>query len=86
QTYLSIHIETNVERGNSSTITGDLIKVNSKWKLFWTWEATFRGTQFYGTTIVYIRENSTEMDGLYFTNSDITNVKCTSGTFQAKKL
>lgn len=84
QTWLNIHVVTEVERGNSSTISSEIIKINETWKLYFTWDASFNGTTFDGTTIVTINENS--LDGYYFTNSDFDNKKCTSGTFVGEKI
>jgi len=86
QTYFSVSIETNAERGNSKTIIGDLVKLNSTWRLIWTWESISEGSSFYGTTVLDIKEGEQQMEGLYFTNSRITGNICTSGKFTAKKL
>jgi hypothetical protein len=86
QTYFNVSIEVEAERGNSKTITGDLIKINSTWRLIWTWESINKASPFYGTTILDIREGEKIMEGLYFTNSKLTGDLCTTGEFVAKKL
>jgi len=86
QTYFNVSIEVEAERGNSKTITGDLIKINSTWRLIWTWESINKGSPFYGTTILDIKEGEKIMEGLYFTNSKLTGDLCTTGEFVAKKL
>ena len=89
QTYLNVFIEVDVERGNSTTLIGDLLPINEKWQLIWNWDALdakYKGNKFYGTTIVDLRKDNTTMEGLYFTNSNYTGQKCTAGIFTAKKI
>ncbi len=83
QTWLNIHVITKVERGNSSTISSEIVKINDTWKLYFVWNASFSGMVFDGTTIVTIFED--ELNGYYFTNSNIDNKNCTSGSFVAHK-
>ena len=85
QTYLNVFIEVDVERGNSTTLIGDLLPINEKWQLIWNWDSKYKGDEFYGTTIVDLRNNNTTMEGLYFTNSNYLDHKCTAGIFIAKK-
>jgi hypothetical protein len=87
QTYLSIFITTEVERGNSITYSGDLIKINSNnWKLIWTWHSnsTYTGNGFYGTNIIDVISNE-KLEGIYFTNANVDGRGCTSGIFKAEK-
>ena len=92
QTYFDIKIRVEVERANSYTIVGDLLKVGDEWKLIWTWEGLNKENSFYGTTIVNVKENI--LEGFYFTNFEFnigTNecqctCKCTSGSFKAIKV
>ncbi|TQV63597.1 MAG: hypothetical protein FNT15_03240 [Sulfurovum sp.] len=84
QTWLNIHVITKVERGNSSTIFSEIIKINETWKLYFVWNASFNGATFDGTTIIAIFND--ELDGYYFTNSNFDGRKCTSGSFKAKLL
>jgi len=92
QTYFNIKIRVEVERANSYTIVGDLLKVGDEWKLIWTWEGLNKENNFYGTTIVNVKENI--LEGFYFTNFEFninTNecqctCKCTSGSFKAIKV
>ena len=83
QTWLNIHVVTKVERGNSSTISSEIIKTNETWKLYFTWNASYAGKVFDGTTIVTILEN--ELDGYYFTNSNQNGNGCTHGSFNVKR-
>ena len=85
QTYLNVFIEVDVDRGDSTTLIGDLVQVNNKWQLIWNWDAKYEGSEFYGTTIVDLRNDNNVMQGLYFTNSNFTGLGCTYGTFKAKK-
>ena len=75
---------TKVERGNSSTISSEIVKINDTWKLYFVWNASFNGMVFDGTTIVTIFED--ELNGYYFTNSNIDNKNCTSGSFVAQRI
>lgn len=84
QTWLNIHVVTKVERGNSSTISSEIVKINETWKLYFVWNASFNGMVFDGTTIVTIFED--ELNGYYFTNSNIDNKNCTSGSFIGQKI
>jgi len=85
QTWLNVKVETKVERGNSSTISSEIINTNDTWELYFVWKATFDGSSFDGTTIVRI-ENENELDGLYYTNANYNGESCTAGTFKAKKI
>ena len=84
QTWLTTQIITDTKRGNSTTISSELIQMNDSWKLYFIWNASFDGTLFNGTTIVDIVDNT--LDGYYFTNANFDGRKCTSGSFKAKKL
>lgn len=86
QTYLNISIEVDVERGNSITLIGDLLSVNEKWQLIWNWNAAYKGSEFYGTDIVDLKQNNTVMEGLYFTNANYAGYRCTAGTLKAIKI
>jgi small nuclear ribonucleoprotein (snRNP)-like protein len=88
QTYLNIFITTEVERGNSITYCGELIKVNgNNWKLIWTWHSNsiYDGKEFSGTDIVDVISDD-KLEGIYFTNANVDERGCTSGIFKAKKL
>ena len=85
QTWLNVKVETKVERGNSSTISSEIINTNDTWELYFVWKATFDGSSFDGTTIVRI-ENENELDGLYYTNANFNKNGCTTGTFKAQKI
>ena len=84
QTWFTTQVITKTKRGNSTTISSEIIQVNDSWKLYFTWTASFDGTLFNGTTIVDIIDN--KLDGYYFTNANFDGRKCTSGSFKAKKL
>ncbi len=84
QTWLNIHVVTKVERGNSSTVSSEIVKINETWRLYFVWNASFDGVVFDGTTIVSIFDD--ELDGHYFTNSNIDCKNCTSGSFKATKI
>jgi len=84
QTWFTTQIITETKRGNSTTISSEIIQINDSWKLYFTWTASFDGTLFNGTTIVDIFDN--KLDGYYFTNANYDERKCTSGSFKAKKL
>ncbi|KIM05754.1 MAG: hypothetical protein KN64_01745 [Sulfurovum sp. AS07-7] len=81
QTWLNIHVITKVERGNSSTISSEIVKINETWKLYFVWNASFDGEAFDGTTVVTIFDD--ELDGYYFTNSKFGGKNCTAGSFKA---
>lgn len=83
QTWFNVKVETKVERGNSSTVSSEIININDTWKLYFVWEASFDGSPFDGTTIVRIEDN--ELDGLYYTNANFNESSCTVGTFKAKR-
>ena len=85
QTWLNIKVKTEVARGNSSTLSSEIINTNDTWELYFVWKATFEGSSFDGTTIVRI-ENENELDGLYYTNANFNKNGCTVGTFKAKKI
>ena len=84
QTWFTTQVITETKRGNSTTISSEIIQVNDSWKLYFTWTASFDGTVFNGTTIVDIVDN--KLDGYYFTNSNLDGRKCTSGSFIAEKV
>ena len=84
QTWFTTQVITKTKRGNSTTISSEIIQVNDSWKLYFTWTSSFEGTLFNGTTIVDIIDN--KLDGYYFTNANFDGRKCTSGSFKAKKL
>lgn len=84
QTWLNTHVIIEVERGNSSTIFSEIIKINETSKLYFIWNASFDGKPFDGTTVATIYEN--KLDGHYFTNSNFDGKYCTVGSFKAKKL
>ncbi|MDQ1339897.1 MAG: hypothetical protein QG567_1053 [Campylobacterota bacterium] len=83
QTWLNVHVVTKVERGNSSTISSEIVKINETWRLYFIWNASFGGETFDGTTIVTIDKN--ELDGYYFTNSKFGGKNCTAGSFKAQR-
>ena len=84
QTWLNVKVETKVERGNSSTVSSEIINTNDTWELYFIWKATSDGSSFDGTTIVRIDEN--ELDGLYYTNANFNKSGCTVGSFKAKRI
>ena len=84
QTWFTTQIITETKRGNSTTISSEIIQVNDNWKLYFTWSASFDGTIFNGTTIVDIIDD--KLDGYYFTNANFDGRKCTSGSFKARKV
>ena len=84
QTWFTTQVVTETKRGNSTTISSEIIQVNDSWKLYFTWTASFDGTIFNGTTIV--DSVNDKLDGYYFTNANFDGQKCTSGSFKAKKL
>ncbi len=84
QTWLNCHIVTKVERGNSSTISAEIVKINETWKLYFIWNASNEGVTFDGTTIVTIFED--ELNGYYFSSNNFDNKRCTSGSFIAQKI
>ncbi len=63
---VTTQVITKVKRGNSTTITSELIKTNDVWKLYFTWYASYNGVVFNGTTIIDIIDNIL-LDGYYFT-------------------
>ncbi len=83
QTWFTVQVVTTTKRGNSTTISSEIIHINDSWKLYFTWSASFEETVFNGTTIVNILDN--KLDGYYFTNSNFDGKKCTSGSFKAEK-
>jgi len=86
QTYFEVYIKVLVERGNSMTWVGDIIKVNNNdWKLIWSWHSSNQAGEFSGTTIVNILDEK-KLDGFYYTNSNIDGRGCTAGTFTAEKI
>ena len=86
QTYLEIYITVKAERGNSITWVGDIVKINGNdWKLMWTWHASNEVGEFSGTTILDILDEN-NLEGNYYTNSNIDGRGCTSGIFKAKKI
>ena len=84
QTWFSTQVITKAERGNSKTISSEIFNVNDSWELYFTWNASFNGVTFNGTTIVNILDN--KLDGYYFTNADFDGRKCTSGMFEVIKI
>jgi hypothetical protein len=80
---LNIHAVTIPERGKSTTISSEIIKINETWKFYFTWHVSFNEKRFDGTTIVTIFEN--ELDGYYFTNSNQNGNGCTHGSFNVKR-
>ena len=84
QTWFTTQVITETKRGNSTTISSEIVQQNDSWKLSFTWTASFNGTVFNGTTIVDIVDN--KLDGYYFTNANFDERKCTSGSFIAKKV
>jgi hypothetical protein len=86
QDYLEIKIEVKVERGTSYTYSIEIMSETEEiWRLIWTWKVENFEKTFMGTTVALIKENK-ELEGFYFTNSDINDNKCTSGIFTAKKI
>ena len=83
QTWFTTQIITETKRGNSTTISSEIIQINDSWKLYFIWTASFDGTVFNGVTIANIVDN--KLDGYYFTNSNFGGGKCTSGSFIAIK-
>jgi hypothetical protein len=84
QTWFTVQVISKTKRGNSTTISSEIIHNNDNYKLYFNWSASFNGVPFNGTTIVDIIDN--ELDGYYFSNSNFDGWKCTSGSFKAKKL
>ena len=92
QTFFDIKIKVKVEKANSYTIVGDLLKIGDEWKLIWTWEGINKDNNFFGTTILNVNENL--LEGFYFTNFSITyiredikyNCNCTAGNFKVVKI
>lgn len=93
QTYFDIKINVEVEKANSYTIIGDLLKIGDEWRLIWTWEGINKDNSFFGTTILNV--NDFVLEGFYFTNYNNTykindnityNCNCTAGYFRAKKI
>lgn len=84
QTWLNCHIVTKAERGNSSSISAEIVKINETWKLYFIWSSSNDGTVFDGTTIVTIFED--ELNGYYFSSSNVDKKGCTSGSFIFKKI
>jgi len=86
QRWLNINVETKVERGDSSTISSEIINTNDTWKLYFVWEASFDGSSFDGSTIVHINNDENFLDGRYYTNAKSTEKNCTVGSFKARKV
>lgn len=93
QTYFDIKINVEVDRANSYTIVGDLLKIGDEWKLIWTWEGIDKDNNFFGTTILNV--NDFVLEGFYFTNYNNTykvnenityDCNCTAGYFKVKKI
>ena len=85
QTYLEVYVKVLVERGDSITWVGDIIKINNNdWELIWNWRSSNEKGEFSGTTILNIL-NEEKMEGFYYTNSNIDGRGCTAGRFVAKK-
>jgi len=88
-----IKVNVKVEKANSYTIIGDLLKIGDEWKLIWTWEGINKDNNFFGTTILNV--NDFMLEGFYFTNySNIYKINenitytcnCTAGYFKVKKI
>lgn len=84
QTWLGVDVNIKTERANSSTVASEIVKIGGMWKLYFTWEGRGDHASFEGTTIVNIDEDN--LDGHYFSNSNIDGKNCTSGSFKATKI